>query len=132
MILTRCFQRRIAVMFITNRPDALDPAVRRRSALRLTFGRPCDEVRAELFRRSLPKLNLPAKTIAEPVSLTGKGGKHHTHATYTAPDITDRLLPAALREAYAENRRLTGDDLVRHARTMLSTPLMTEGDPHGH
>lgn len=32
--------RRIAVIFITNRPDALDPAIRRRAALRLTFGRP--------------------------------------------------------------------------------------------
>lgn len=127
----RLSQRRIAVVFITNRPDALDPAVRRRAALRLTFGRPSDEVRAELFRRSLPELNLPSKAVAELVSLTGKGAKQKSNATFTASDITDRLLPAALREAYAENRRLTADDLVRHARTMLPTPSITDGHYHG-
>ena len=118
-------------MFITNRPDALDPAVRRRAALRLTFARPSDEVRAELFRRSLPELNLPPRTIAELVSLTGKGAKQKTHAAFTASDITDRLLPAAIKEAYAEKRRVTADDLLRHARTMLPTPLMTDGENHG-
>ncbi|MEN6497906.1 MAG: AAA family ATPase [Thermoguttaceae bacterium] len=127
----RLSQRRIAVIFITNRPDALDPAVRRRAAIRLTFGRPSDDVRAELFRRSLPELNLSPGTVAELVSLTGKGAKQKSSTTFTASDITDRLLPAALREAYAENRRLTAEDLVRHARTMLPTPLMTDGDHHG-
>jgi AAA+ superfamily predicted ATPase len=126
----RLSRRRIAVMFITNRPDALDPAIRRRSALRLTFDRPSDEMRAELFRRSLPELNLPPRTVAELVSLTGKGGKHKS-ASFTASDITDRLLPASLRQAYAEKRRLTPDDLVLHAKTMLPTPLMTDGDDHG-
>jgi AAA+ superfamily predicted ATPase len=123
-------RRRIAVLFITNRPDALDPAVRRRSALRLTFNRPGDDVRAEMFRRSLPELNLSPRTIADLVSLTGQGSKHGSPG-FTASDITDRLLPAALREAYAEERRLTGDDLVRHARTILPTPPMNEGDSHG-
>jgi SpoVK/Ycf46/Vps4 family AAA+-type ATPase len=33
----------IAVIFITNRPDALDPAIRRRAALDLFFERPADE-----------------------------------------------------------------------------------------
>jgi AAA+ superfamily predicted ATPase len=126
----RLNHRRIAVMFITNRPHALDPAVRRRAALHLTFVRPNDQVRAELFRRSLPELNLSSRTIAELVSLTGNGTKQKTHATFTASDITDRLLPAALREAYAENRPLTADDLVRHARTTLPTPLMTDVDNH--
>ena len=101
------------MLFITNRPDALDPAVRRRLSLRLTFGRPSDEVRAELFRRSLPELNLAPRTISELVSLTGPGGKHKSHAAFTASDITDRLLPAAIKEAYAESRRLTADDLLR-------------------
>lgn len=123
-------QRRMAVMFITNRPDALDPAVRRRAALRLTFGRPNDEVRAELFRRALPELSLPARTITELVSLTGRDGRYKSSASFTASDITDRLLPAALRDAYAQKRRLTAEDLVCHAKTMLPTPLMTDGNQH--
>jgi SpoVK/Ycf46/Vps4 family AAA+-type ATPase len=127
----RLSRRRIAVLFITNRPDALDPAIRRRAALRLTFLRPSDEVRAELFRRSLPELNLPQRTVAELVALTGNGAKHKSPASFTTSDITDRLLPAALRQAYAEKRRLTADDLVQHAKTMLPTPLMTDGDDHG-
>lgn len=121
-------QRRMAVMFITNRPDALDPAVRRRAALRLSFARPSDEVRAELFRRALPELDLPARTVTELVSLTGRDGKHKSGASFTASDITDRLLPAALRDAYAQRRPLTAEDLVHHAKTMLPTPLMIEGD----
>jgi len=49
----RLGKRRVAVIFVTNRPDALDPAVRRRAALRLSFRRPSDEVRIEMFRQSL-------------------------------------------------------------------------------
>ena len=61
----RMSNRRIAVIFITNRPDALDPAVHRRAALRLTFDRPNDEVRAAILRQSLPELRLTDKNVQE-------------------------------------------------------------------
>ena len=120
----RLGKRRIVVIFITNRPDALDPAIRRRAALRLTFERPGDEVRAELFRQSLPELGLTPKQVKELVALTGHDADKKFGARFTSSDITDRLLPAALRDAYSGDRALTAEDLFNHAKVMHPTPLM--------
>lgn len=120
----RLGKRRIAVIFITNRPDALDPAIRRRAALRLTFARPDDDVRAELLRQSLPELGLTPKQVKDLVTLTGLDAEKRFGAIFTSSDITDRLLPAALRDAYAGDRALTADDLINHAKVMHPTPLM--------
>lgn len=118
--------RRIAVLFITNRPDALDPAVRRRAALRLTFRRPNDEQRAVLFRQSIPELELSAKHLRDLVAATGAEAEKNYGACFTWSDITDRLVPAALRDAYAERRQLAADDLIRYARELEPTPMMQE------
>ena len=116
--------RRMAVMFITNRPEALDPAVRRRSALRLSFARPSDVARAELFRTSLPELDLTERQVKDLVALTGRDAAKKHGAIFTASDITDRLVPAAVRDAYAANRPLSADDLIGHAKVIEPTPLM--------
>jgi AAA+ superfamily predicted ATPase len=118
--------RRIAVIFITNRPDALDPAVRRRAALDLSFGRPDDAVRAEILRQSLPELELPPEQLRELVTLTGATAKKKYGATFTASDLTDRLLPAAVRDAYAAGRALVAADLIKYAREMEPTPPMEQ------
>jgi len=118
----RMSKRRVAVIFITNRPDALDPAVRRRSALRLSFGRPDEALLANLFRESLPELSLTAKSVNKLVALTHHDAKKKYGATFTASDVTDRLIPAALRDAYAEDRPLAAEDLIRHAEAMEPTP----------
>lgn len=120
--------RRIAVLFITNRPDALDPAIRRRAALRLSFRRPDEEQRAELFRQSVPEVELSTKHLRELLDATGAEAQKKYHATFTWSDITDRLVPAAMRDAYAASRPLTAADIVEHAREMEPTPLMQEGE----
>ncbi len=119
--------RRIAVIFITNRPDALDPAVHRRAALRLTFDRPGDDVRAAIFRRSLPELELSEKSVQELVRQTGPGAKKNKGVGFTASDITDRLLPSALREAYSHNRPIAAEDLIALASETLPSPRMDSG-----
>lgn len=123
--------RRIAVIFITNRPDALDPAIRRRSALRLSFGRPGDEMLSSLFRESLPELSLSGHNLKTLVALTGHDAKKKYGATFTASDITDRLIPAALKDAYSADRPLNAEDLLRHAKGMEPTPMMTGGGTDG-
>src|SRR5260370_14180197 len=55
----------IAALFITNRPDALDPAVRRRAALDLHFERPRDEIRAQIFLTSVPELKVGNAEICQ-------------------------------------------------------------------
>lgn len=115
--------RRIAVLFITNRPDALDPAIRRRSALQLTFLRPNDEARAELFRHSVPEIALSTRQIEELVAATGTQAQKKYKATFTSSDITDRLIPAALRDAYATHQPLTAAGIIRHAQEMQPTQI---------
>lgn len=116
--------RRIAVIFITNRPDALDPAIRRRAALRLTFRRPNDEQRTELFRQSVPEIDLTAKHVRDLVAATGAEAEKKYGAMFTWSDITDRLIPAALRDAYSARRPLAVTDILAHSREMEPTPLM--------
>jgi AAA+ superfamily predicted ATPase len=123
--------RRIAVMFITNRPDALDPAIRRRAALRLSFTRPDDDMRAELFRQSIPEAEFTAKQIRELVAATGAEAQRKYGATFTSSDITDRVVPAALREAYAAGRPLSAADIIQQARELEPTPLMQETENNG-
>jgi AAA+ superfamily predicted ATPase len=114
----------LAVIFITNRPDALDPAVKRRAALRLTFERPNDRARAELFKTSVPELHLKQDQLDELVRLTGEREEKNDGIPFTASDITDRLLPSALREAYSIDRELRYEDLLEQALRIKPTPRM--------
>lgn len=114
----------IAVIFITNRPDALDPAIRRRAALSLNFPRPNDEVRAEIIKSSVPELSLKQAQIAELVKLTSEREPKNKRIQFTSSDITDRLLPSALREAYTHDRALRFEDLLEQAHRLEPSPRM--------
>jgi len=111
----------IAALFITNRPDALDPAVRRRAALDLHFERPRDEIRGQIVLTSVPELKLGKAEIAQLVRLTGPDEPKNRNVPFTASDLTDRLLPAALRSAYSEKRALEVRDLLQQAQMMEPT-----------
>src|SRR6266516_1829620 len=115
----------IAALFITNRPEALDPAIRRRAALDLHFERPGDEIRAQILFTSVPELRLREEEVAELVRLTSPNEPKNKVVPLTASDLTDRLLPAALRLAYSERRALGVRDLLEQARILEPTP------PHG-
>lgn len=112
----------VAVMFITNRPDALDPAVRRRSALNLHFERPNDEARSEIIQSSVPELKLTDKQIEQLIHLTSEKHPKNKKIRFTASDLTDRLLSGAFRRAYKENRAFTANDLLAEAELIESTP----------
>jgi SpoVK/Ycf46/Vps4 family AAA+-type ATPase len=114
----------IAVLFITNRPDALDPAIRRRAALDLLFERPTDLVRAEILKAHVPELNLSSQDLAQLVRLTGENEAKNKGVQFTASDITERLLAGALRKAYTEKRALAPKDLLELATALAATPKM--------
>ncbi len=120
----RSAKGRMAVIFVTNRPEALDQAVLRRAALRLTFDRPNDIAREEMFKSLVPELNLNSKQLKELVRLTGARPDGDRTIAFTASDITDRLLPAALRDAYSQKRTLSYDDLRAHAADLEPTSPM--------
>jgi hypothetical protein len=85
----------------------------------------------ELFRQSVPEVELSAKHLRELVAATGAEAQKKFGAIFTWSDITDRLVPAAMRDAYAARRALTAADIVQHARDIEPTPLMQEGDTNG-
>ena len=112
----------LAAMFVTNRPEALDPAVRRRAALDLRFERPNDEVRAKIISNAVPELKLTKTQLNELVRLTGPEEPKNVGVRFTSSDLTDRLLPGALRAAYRDDRALTPKDLVDQAQVLAATP----------
>lgn len=112
----------VAAIFITNRPDALDPAVRRRAALELSFERPNAEARARMFRTLLPELKLAEDAVARLVVRTGVEAPQNDGVPFTASDITDRLLAAALRAAYVARRPLAVEDLMAAANAIRPAP----------
>ncbi len=113
----------IAALFITNRPEALDPAIRRRAALDLHLARPGDNIRAQILLTSVPELVLEEAVVVELVRLTGPNEPKNKGVPFTASDLTDRLLPAALRCAYSERRALEVPDLIEQAQMLEPTPF---------
>jgi AAA+ superfamily predicted ATPase len=112
----------IATLFITNRPEALDPAVRRRAVLDLHFERPNDAIRAEIIKSSVPELSIGTDQMAFLIRLTSSQEPKNRKVCFTASDLTDRLLPGALRAAYTQKRALSVDDLVEQAKIVEATP----------
>jgi len=85
-----------AVIMCTNRMNALDPAVKRRSADILSFGRPTEEQRNLVLTEPLSELGFSKEQIMEIVIETGREG-------FTFSDLTQRLIPSIILNAYPDN-----------------------------
>lgn len=107
-----------AVIMCTNRYDALDPAVTRRAADILVFGRPNDEQRRVLLGPKLADLGFDDGAIEQMVTATGK---RDGHASFTYSDLTQRLLPAIVLDAYP-NRAIEPGRALEIAEAMIPTP----------
>lgn len=107
------------VLMCTNRLNALDPAVRRRAADILMFERPDAEQRWEVLSRRLAGSGLSESQLQELVVVTGEQSKRPYGFTYS--DITQRLLPAIVLDAYPEGP-ITSTRALELARSVLPTP----------
>lgn len=87
-----------AAIMCTNRLGALDPAVRRRAADILTFSRPDETQRHAVLGEPLRQLGFSRPQIDALVAATGaqKGRAYG----FTFSDLTQRLLPAIVLDAY--------------------------------
>lgn len=87
-----------AVIMCTNRLGALDPAIKRRAADILLFQRPDDIKRRALLAGPLGELGFTTPQIEQLVAATGA----HRDRPYgfTFSDLTQRLLPAIVLDAY--------------------------------
>lgn len=112
-----------AVIMCTNRPESLDPAIKRRAADIFLFGRPTDEQRLSVLEAPLTELGLSAKEIKNIVELTGKGTGRPVGFTFS--DLTQRLLPTILLEAYPDHA-VTGKHAIEVARSIQPTPPFKE------
>ena len=87
-----------AVIMCTNRPGALDPAVRRRAADILMFSRPGAAERHEALAPSLGLLGFSSVQIQAVVDATGPRDSKGFGFTYS--DLLQRLLPAMVLDVY--------------------------------
>lgn len=108
-----------AVIMCTNRLSALDPAVRRRAADILAFARPDDNQRRYLLTTRLEPLGLKSGQIDALVDATGPMRKDGFGFTFS--DLTQRLLPAMVLDAYP-SRAVNAEGALAIARAMTPTP----------
>ena len=88
-----------AVIMCTNRPGALDPAIRRRAADILPFSRPDTAQRAAVLE-PLRGLGFSESQIVDVVKATG--ARNGVEYGFTFSDLTQRLLPAIVLDAYPD------------------------------
>lgn len=115
-----------AVLMCTNRLTALDPAVRRRAADVLSFGRPDAEQRRFVLSSRLEPVGLSRPHIDALVTATGplRGTRDYG---FTFSDLIQRLLPAIVLDAYP-SRPVDGARAVEIARAITPTPPFRDGD----
>jgi AAA+ superfamily predicted ATPase len=113
-----------AVIMCTNRLGALDPAVRRRAADILAFSRPDDTQRHAVLGESLRQLGFSKQQIDALVAATGaQNGRTYG---FTFSDLTQRLLPAIVLDAYPA-RAVDAARALEIAQGMIPTAPFKEG-----
>lgn len=108
-----------AVLMCTNRLNALDPAVRRRAADILLFERPNAGQRHDVLSRHLATAGFGKADLEALVTVTGELPTRAYGFTYS--DITQRLLPAIVLDAYPEGP-IKPSRAIELARSILPTP----------
>lgn len=112
-----------AVIMCTNRPNSLDPAIRRRAAQIFHFTRPDDAARKAVLHTPLSELGLSDKAINEIVAATGpQEGRGYG---YTFSDLTQRLIPTIVLSAYPE-KAVTASEAIAIAKSIIPTSPFNE------
>jgi AAA+ superfamily predicted ATPase len=109
----------VLTIMCTNRVDAIDPAVRRRAAAVLRFGRPDDADRRALLERAFAGVTITEAEMAEVARLTGAVDGRKYGCTYS--DLRQRFVPTAVLEAVDAGQSITGRRLIDIATTFEPT-----------
>ncbi len=112
-----------AVIMCTNRPNALDPAIRRRAAEIIIFERPGEQARHSVLAGSLKELGLAEKEIGKIVELTGP--LRDRVFGFTFSDLAQRLLPAIVLDAYPHSA-VKPQRAIEIAKTIIPTSPFKE------
>ncbi|MDG9669592.1 ATP-binding protein [Hahella sp. CR1] len=112
-----------AVIMCTNRLNALDPAIQRRAADILTFHRPDTEQRFSVLNSLLSQLGFSKLQINSVVEATGPSGDRKHGFTFS--DLTQRLIPAIVLDAYP-SQAIAPERALRIAQRIEPTPPFQE------
>lgn len=109
----------VAVIMCTNRIDALDPAIRRRAADILLFGRPNNDQRRAVLEPYLREFDFSTQEIDDIVAITGI--RQGRSVEFTFSDLMQRLIPRIVLDAYPDSP-VTPERALQIAREMSPTP----------
>ena len=109
----------VGIIMCTNRLKSLDPAVQRRAADIIRFGRPGAEQRREAFARLLSGVDFTPSDIEQLVSVTGKGAKREHGLTYS--DLSQRLIPSIVLDAFP-SKAISANRAIQIAEALRETP----------
>ncbi len=112
-----------AVIMCTNRINALDPAIKRRAADILTFGRPDKTQRAAVLASPLKQLGFTQGQVELLVDVTGAAKERKYGFTFS--DLTQRLIPAIVLDAYP-HQAITPNRALAVAQKIEPTPPFQE------
>jgi len=112
-----------AIIMCTNRIDALDPAVKRRAAEILIFERPTTQQREAVLAPPLKELNFTPSDIEKIVKITGP--QNGVSYGFTFSDLTQRLLPRIIFDAYPE-KTVSAARAIEIAGSIIPTPPFKE------
>jgi SpoVK/Ycf46/Vps4 family AAA+-type ATPase len=111
-----------AVLMCTNRLGAIDPAIRRRAADILSFERPGEKQRRIILTTALQPAGFSENEIESLVRATGGASQQ---AGFTYSDLTQRLLPTIVLDAYPD-QPITFSRAIEIATNMKATPKFAE------
>lgn len=109
----------VLTVICTNRPNAIDPAVRRRAAALFHLTRPDDLQREEILTSLLSGVGFTPHEMAQLVAATGPT-KARTFG-FTFSDIRQRLLPEAVLRCVRTDVPLTADAVIEATRWIEAT-----------
>ena len=112
----------LVVIMCTNRLSAIDPAVRRRAAEIIEFHRPNKEQAISVLS-VLSDVGFTTNQISELAEIAVNGNCDDVGFTYS--DLTQRLLPAIVLQAYPE-KPICFDDAVQVISKLSPTPVFQD------
>jgi SpoVK/Ycf46/Vps4 family AAA+-type ATPase len=112
-----------AVIMCTNRPNALDPAIKRRAADIFYFTRPNEEQRYSALYDPLTELGITEGDIKEIVKITGCRDEQNYGFTFS--DLMQRLIPTIVLDAYP-SKAVSADRAKEIANSIIPTQPFKE------
>lgn len=109
--------KNIAVLFITNRAAAMDPAILRRAAAEIQFERPSREILSEIADKIIEDLSINKKSKAEIIDALFR-----EDIPFTFSDIFRRILPQGLSLAWQNNQSFNKELLLEVINQTTASP----------